>query len=88
MVYDEKKDRLKVSAKEVLNRKDLQTFHDDLNKHLKEKLPFYEKGILNDQTLPFQNVEEIKKYNETYQEMKQALEQKSSHQNENDALEP
>ena len=60
MVYDEKKDRLKVSAKEVLNRKDLQTFHDDLNKHLKEKLPFYEKGILNDQTLPFQNVEEIK----------------------------
>ena len=40
------------------------------------------RGILNDQTLPFQNVEEIKKYNETYQEMKQTLEQKSSHQNE------
>ena len=89
VVYDEKKDRLKVSAKEVLNRKDLQTFHDDLNKHLKEKLPFYEKGILNDQTLPFQNVEEIKKYNETYQEMKQALEQKKAViRMKNDALEP
>ncbi|MDV7843093.1 MobV family relaxase [Enterococcus faecalis] len=89
VVYDEKNDRLKVSAKEVLNRKDLQTFHDDLNKHLKEKLPFYEKGILNDQTLPFQNVEEIKKYNETYQEMKQALEQKKAViRMKNDALEP
>ncbi|MCJ2171025.1 plasmid recombination protein, partial [Enterococcus durans] len=89
VVYDEKKDRLKVSAKEVLNRKDLQTFHDDLNNHLKEKLPFYEKGILNDQTLPFQNVEEIKKYNETYQEMKQALEQKKAViRMKNDALEP
>ena len=89
VTFDEKKDRLKVSAKEVLNRKDLQTFHDDLNKHLKEKLPFYEKGILNEQTLPFQNVEEIKKYNETYQEMKQALEQKKAViRIKNDALEP
>ena len=89
VTFDEKKDRLKVSAKEVLNRKDLQTFHDDLNKHLKEKLPFYEKGILNNQTLPFQNVEEIKKYNETYQEMKQALEQKKAViRMKNDALEP
>ena len=89
VTFDEKKDRLKVSAKEVLNRKDLQTFHDDLNKHLKEKLPFYEKGILNDQTLPFQNVGEIKKYNETYQEMKQALEQKKAViRMKNDALEP
>lgn len=89
VVYDEKNDRLKVSAKEVLNRKDLQTFHDDLNKHLKEKLPFYEKGILNDQTLPFQNVEEIKKYNETYQEMKQELEQKKAViRMKNDTLEP
>ena len=54
--------REKVSAKEVLNRKDLQTFHDDLDKHLKEKLPFYEKGILNDKTLPFENVEQVKRF--------------------------
>lgn len=30
VIYDRKKDRYKVSAKEVLNRKDLQTFHADL----------------------------------------------------------
>lgn len=73
VTFDEKKQREKVSAKEVLNRKDLQTFHDDLDKHLKEKLPFYEKGILNDKTLPFENVEEIKKYND---ELKQLTKQK------------
>ena len=59
-----KKDRLKVSAKEVLNRKDLQTFHDDLNKHLKESCLFM-KGILNDKHCLFKMFEE-KKYNETY----------------------
>ncbi len=64
VTFDEQKQREKVSAKEVLNRKDLQTFHDDLDKHLKENLNFYEKGILNDKTLPFENVEEIKKYND------------------------
>ena len=31
---------------------------------MKEKLPFYEKGILNDKTLPFENVEQVKKYND------------------------
>jgi len=73
VVFDEKKQREKVSAKEVLNRKDLQTFHVDLDKHLKGKLPFYEKGILNDKTLPFENVKQIKKYND---ELKQLTEQK------------
>ena len=73
VTFDEKKQREKVSAKEVLNRKDLQTFHDDLDKHLKEKLPFYEKGILNDKTLPFENVEQVKKYND---ELKKLTEEK------------
>ncbi len=73
VTFDEKKQREKVSAKEVLNRKDLQTFHDGLDKHLKEKLPFYEKGILNDKTLPFENVEQVKKYND---ELKKLTEEK------------
>lgn len=89
VTYDEKKDRLKVSAKEVLNRNALKSFHTELDKHMKENLEFYQKGILNDKTLPFQNVEEIKKYNETYQEMKQDLEQKKSMlRMKNDELEP
>ena len=73
VTFDEKKQREKVSAKEVLNRKDLQSFHDDLDKQLKEKLPFYEKGILNDKTLPFENVEQVKKYND---ELKKLTEEK------------
>ncbi|MBS7181814.1 MAG: plasmid recombination protein, partial [Enterococcus gallinarum] len=89
VTYDEKKDRLKVSAKEVLNRNALKSFHTELDKHMKENLEFYQKGILNDKTLPFKNVEEIKKYNETYQEMKQDLEQKKSMlRMKNDELEP
>ncbi|MHB0802310.1 plasmid recombination protein [Bacillus thuringiensis] len=36
VVWDEKKQREKVSAKEVLTRKDLKTFHQDLDKFLKK----------------------------------------------------
>ncbi|MDM7540241.1 MobV family relaxase [Leuconostoc mesenteroides] len=34
VVFDDKKSRYKVSAKEVLTRQDLQTFHEDLDQHL------------------------------------------------------
>lgn len=73
VTFDEKKQREKVSAKEVLNRKDLQSFHDDLDKHLKENLPFYEKGILNNKTLPFENVEQVKKYNDELKKLETKL---------------
>ena len=70
VVFDDKKTRYKVSAKEVLTRQDLQTFHDDLDQHLKKVLPFYEQGILNHKTLPFENVAEIKKYNDQFNALK------------------
>lgn len=38
ITYDNKKEKYKVSAKEVVNRKDLQTFHQDLQKHLENKM--------------------------------------------------
>ena len=38
VVFDNKKSRYKVSAKEVLTRHDLQTFHDDLDQDLKKVL--------------------------------------------------
>lgn len=47
--YDEKKQIYKVSAKEVINRNDLKTFHNDLNAHLKAKLG-REVQILNETT--------------------------------------
>ncbi|MFT9123191.1 MAG: plasmid recombination protein, partial [Leuconostoc mesenteroides] len=73
VVFDDKKARYKVSAKEVLTRHDLQTFHEDLDQHLKKVLPFYEQGILNNKTLPFENVAEIKKYNDQLNALKTEL---------------
>nr|WP_258089060.1 plasmid recombination protein [Weissella fangxianensis] len=73
VIFDDKKSRYKVSAKEVLTRHDLQTFHDDLDQHLKKVLPFYEHGILNNKTLPFENVAEIKKYNDQFNALKKEL---------------
>ncbi|WP_312476302.1 MobV family relaxase [Neobacillus sp.] len=73
VVFDDKKSRDKVSAKEVLTRQDLQTFHEDLDQHLKKVLPFYEQGILNNKTLPFENVAEIKKYNDQFNALKAEL---------------
>lgn len=73
VVFDDKKSRYKVSAKEVLTRHDLQTFHEDLDQHLKKVLPFYEQGILNHKTLPFENVAEIKKYNDQFNDLKTEL---------------
>lgn len=73
VVFDVKKSRYKVSAKEVLTRHDLQTFHEDLDQDLKKVLPFYEHGILNHKTLPFENVAEIKKYNDQFNTLKNEL---------------
>ena len=73
VVFDNKKSRYKVSAKEVLTRHDLQTFHEDLDQDLKKVLPFYEQGILNNKTLPFENVAEIKKYNNQFNALKNQL---------------
>ena len=73
VIFDAKKERYKVSAKQVLTRHDLQTFHDDLDQDLKKVLPFYEKGVLNNKTLPFENVAEIKKYNDQFKDLKGEL---------------
>ena len=73
VIFDAKKERYKVSAKQVLTRHDLQTFHNDLDQDLKKVLPFYEKGVLNNKTLPFENVAEIKKYNDQFKALKEEL---------------
>lgn len=61
VVYDNKKGREKVSAKIVLNRNHLQSFHDDLDKHLKAEIPqIYERGVVNGQTVGVETVQELK----------------------------
>ncbi|SEK50069.1 Plasmid recombination enzyme [Carnobacterium iners] len=74
VVWDEKKQREKVSAKEVLNRNDLQKFHGELDTFLKKELPnIYKDGILNGETIELDSVKEIKKYAKQIQEKKEDL---------------
>ena len=49
VVEDKKKGGYKVSAKELITRKDLQTFHFDLEHHLNKALG-YEVGVMNEAT--------------------------------------
>lgn len=74
VTFDEKKQREKVSAKLVLNRKDLQTFHQDLDRHLKGKIPeIYQGGILNDKTIGIDDVQTLKKHSEEIKKMEKQL---------------
>ncbi|MCL2593379.1 MAG: plasmid recombination protein [Defluviitaleaceae bacterium] len=61
IVKDKKKDIEKVSAKELVNRKDLQVFHADLSKHL-EGVFGRDVGILNEATKEGnRSIEELKR---------------------------
>nr|WP_180544679.1 MobV family relaxase [Bacillus thuringiensis] len=72
VVWDEKKQREKVSAKEVLTRKELKTFHQDLDAFLKQEIPYiYKEGILNDKTIGVDTVKDLKKYAEEIQKQKE-----------------
>ena len=71
VVWNEKKQKEKVSAKEVLTRKDLKTFHQDLDKFLKKEIPhIYKEGILNDKTIGVDTVKDLKKHSEEIQKQK------------------
>ncbi|PEW69381.1 hypothetical protein CN448_12835 [Bacillus cereus] len=71
VVWDEKKQREKVSAKEVLTRKELKTFHQDLDTFLKQEIPLiYKEGILNDKTIGVDTVKDLKKHSEEIQKQK------------------
>lgn len=76
VVWDEKKQQAKVSAKEVLTRKDLKTFHQDLDKFLKKEIPhIYKEGILNDKTIGVDTVKDLKKHSEEIQKQKDAMDE-------------
>lgn len=74
VTYDKKKEREKVSAKEVVSRTDLRTFHTDLHDFLKQEIPhIYEKGILNDKTIGIDSVQELKKHSKEIQQKKDEM---------------
>lgn len=68
VVWDEKKQREKVSAKQVLTRADLKSFHQDLDKFLKEIIPgIYHGGVLNDKTYPVKDVADLKRFSKDFE---------------------
>ena len=86
VIYDQKKDHEKVSAKEVLTRNELRSFHQELDRHLKETIPeLYQGGILNKKTIGVENVKELKQQSDQIDrlqleldEQKRAVEDKKS----------
>lgn len=78
VIFDQKKQREKVSAKEVLNRKELLAFHKELDTYLKEQMPeIYTYGILNDKTIGVDDVRTLKKHGEQIKVMKEELTSKT-----------
>ncbi|SHM93248.1 Plasmid recombination enzyme, partial [Bacillus sp. bc15] len=74
VVWDEKKQREKVCANDVLTRKELKTFHQDLDKFLKRKIPhIYKEGILNDKTIGVDTVKDLKKHSEEIKRQKEEM---------------
>lgn len=74
VIYDEKKQREKVSAKIVLNRNHLQKFHEQLDQYLQAEIPqIYERGVVNGQTVGVDTVEELKQLQLREKALKQEL---------------
>lgn len=82
----------KVSAKLLLNRTDLKSFHTDLDRHLKNTLAFYEGGVLTGDT--DKTIKDAKEFKKVMQatdvqknELRQTIKQKKVVQNQKDAVE-
>lgn len=67
VVHDKKRDRLKVSAKECITRKHLQSFHTELDRYLEQTMgERYQGGILNNATKDGnRSIEELKRASAT-----------------------
>lgn len=84
--YDEKSDKYRVSAKNVLNRKDLQTFHKDLTAHM-EKIFGRDIGIENGATKDGNQTIQQLKYKTTLENSINGLETAyKAHQDDFDRL--
>src|SRR5699024_11539699 len=72
----------KVSAKEVLNRNELKSFHQDLDNHLKERIPqIYQKGVLNDKTIGVEDVPTLKKHSKEIERINKVMDEKKRNLN-------
>src|SRR5699024_6495286 len=79
---DEKREREKGSAKEALNRDELQSVRQDLDNHLKERIPqSYKKGLLNDKTLAVEDVPTLKTHSKDTERHNKVMEDKKRNVN-------
>lgn len=70
-MFDAKRGMDKVCAKKVVSRKDLSSFHGDLDNFLKVEIShIYQSGILNDKTIGIDDVKLLKKHSEEIQQEK------------------
>src|SRR5699024_7542515 len=82
VTYDENREREKVSAKEGLNRNELKSFHQDLDNHLKERIPqIYQKGVLNDKTIGVEDVPSVKEHSRAMERLNKVIEEKKRNLN-------
>lgn len=94
VVYDKKKLKEKVSAKECINKKDLLTFHKDLSKHMEQYFG-RDVGIINEQTREGnKSIDELKRQsaanrlNEVKEKSKEMIDKANKHiENLNQELE-
>src|SRR5699024_12435414 len=74
--------REKVSAKEVLNRNELKSFHQDLDNHWKERIPqIYQKGVLNDKTIGVEDVPTLEKHSKESERLNKVMDEKKRNVN-------
>ncbi|MGR5993121.1 plasmid recombination protein [Bacillus cereus] len=74
VVWDEKKEYEKVSAKEVLTRKDLKNISSGFRQVFKTRNSAHlQEGILNDKTIGVDTVKDLKKHSEEIQKQKDAM---------------
>src|SRR5699024_3405673 len=82
VTYDDKRASEKVSAKDVLNRNELKSFHQDLDNHLKERIPqIYQKGVLNDKTIGVEDVPTLKKHSKEIERLNKVMDEKKRNLN-------
>src|SRR5699024_2986969 len=82
VTYDEKREREKVSAKEVLNRDEFKSFHQDLDNHLKERIrQIYRKGVLNDKTIGVEDVPTLKKHSKEIERLNKVMDEEKRNLN-------
>ena len=52
----------------------MKSFHTDLDRHLKERIPeIYQEGILNDKTIGIENIHSLKKYSAEIEQQKEEM---------------